>query len=173
MQTCHNRKKVLFSIRTKLSYYKVFDRTVISHRNEKKQIVIDKTVYLEFPILKLSKILMYDFLRHYVKAKISLYMIFTKADDIYKDCRRCWNKIWHFKLWIRMQFHSGTIAKRKKNNWFNERWIRGKTKTKFVGLGAKTYSCLIDDGSEDKKKQKAQKSVTCKENLNLKIIKTL
>ena len=86
MQTCHNRKKVLFSIRTKLSYYKVFDRTVISHRNEKKQIVIDKTVYLEFPILKLSKILMYDFLRHYVKAKIwylQKQMIFTKiAGDV-------------------------------------------------------------------------------------------
>ena len=93
MQTCHNRKKVLFSIRTKLSYYKVFDRTVIGHRNEKKQIVIDKTVYLEFPILKLSKILMYDLLRRYVKDKVSLYTIFTKADDIYKDCRRCWNKI--------------------------------------------------------------------------------
>ena len=44
---------------------------------------------------------------------------------------------------------------------------------KFVGLRAKTYSCLIDDSSEVKKKQKAQKSVTRKENLNLKIIKTL
>ena len=34
-----------------------------------------------------------------------------------------------------------------------------KIMTKFVGLRAKTYSYLTDDGSEDKKKQKAQKSV--------------
>ena len=31
--------------------------------------------------------------------------------------------------------------------------------TKFVGLRAITYSYLIDDSSEDKKKQKVQKSV--------------
>ena len=30
---------------------------------------------------------------------------------------------------------------------------------KFVGLGAKTYSYLIDEGSEDKK-QKTQKNVS-------------
>ena len=35
-QTCHNRKKKkLFSIRTKLSYHKIFPRTSISNRNEK------------------------------------------------------------------------------------------------------------------------------------------
>ena len=37
----------------------------------------------------------------------------------------------------------------------------GKITIKFVVLRAKTYSYLIDDdGSEDKKKQKAQKSVS-------------
>ena len=35
-----------------------------------------------------------------------------------------------------------------------------KIMTKFVGLRAKTYSYLIDDGSEDKKTQKAQKGVS-------------
>ena len=36
--------------------------------------------------------------------------------------------------------------------------LRVKIMRKFVGLRAKTYSYLIDDGSEDKK-QNAQKSV--------------
>ena len=30
----------------------------------------------------------------------------------------------------------------------------------FVGLRAKTYSYLVDNGSKDKKKQKAQKCVS-------------
>ena len=35
-----------------------------------------------------------------------------------------------------------------------------KVKTKFVGLRAKTYSCLMDDGTEDKKAKGTKKCVT-------------
>ena len=48
--------------------------------------------------------------------------------------------------------------------------LGGKIMKKFFGLRAETYGYLIDDDSEDKK-QKPQKSVSSKENLNLKIIK--
>ena len=41
---------------------------------------------------------------------------------------------------------------------------------KLVGLRAKSYSYLIDDGNEDKK-IKMHKKVCHKKNLNLKIIK--
>ena len=37
--------------------------------------------------------------------------------------------------------------------------LGGKTMTKFVGLKAKTYSYLMDEDSEDKKR-KADKSVS-------------
>ena len=47
----------------------------------------------------------------------------------------------------------------------------GKIMTKIVGLRAKTYSYLIDDGSEDKK-AKGTKSVSSKDILILKVIKT-
>ena len=50
--------------------------------------------------------------------------------------------------------------------------LEGKIMTKFVVLRAETYSYLIDGGSEVEK-QKAQKSVSQKDNLNLKIIKTV
>ena len=58
-------------------------------------------------------------------------------------------------------------------NWIND-CLRGKIKevvglmkdelgrkimTKFVGFRAKTYCCLIDDGSEDKKSKSTQKCV--------------
>ena len=64
------KKKELFSIRTKLSYYKVFYRKFISNRNEKKQqILMNKPVCLGLSILELSKILMYEFWYDYVKLK--------------------------------------------------------------------------------------------------------
>ena len=50
--------------------------------------------------------------------------------------------------------------------------LDGKIMTKFVGLRAKTYSDLINDGSEDKK-AKGTKTCVIKENVNLKIIKTV
>ena len=49
--------------------------------------------------------------------------------------------------------------------------LSGKIMTKFVGLRAKTCSCLIDDGSENKK-AKGTKKCFIKKNLNLKIMKT-
>ena len=38
-QTCHNKKKELFSVRAKFSYYKVFNRKFISNRNKKTEIL--------------------------------------------------------------------------------------------------------------------------------------
>ena len=46
--------------------------------------------------------------------------------------------------------------------------LGGKIMAKFDGLKAKTYSYLIDERSEDKKSKQHSK-----ENLNLKIIKTV
>ena len=62
-QTWHNRKKKeLFHIRIKLSYYKLFHRTVISNRNEKKtQTLMDKPFYLGLSTLKVNKILIISF----------------------------------------------------------------------------------------------------------------
>ena len=50
--------------------------------------------------------------------------------------------------------------------------LGGKVMTKFVGLRAKTYGYLIDEGGKDKK-AKTQKSVSSRENLYLKIIKAV
>ena len=69
-QTCHNRKKKkLFGVRTKLSYYKIFYRKFISNRNDETEILMNESVCLGLSILKLSKILMYEFWYDYVKPK--------------------------------------------------------------------------------------------------------
>ena len=88
-----SRKKELFSVRTKLSYYKVFHRTSISTINEKKtEIIMKKPVCLALSILELSKILMYQFWYDYVKPKYGKkaklcymdtdsFIVYIKTDD--------------------------------------------------------------------------------------------
>ena len=44
---------------------------------------------------------------------------------------------------------------------------------KFVGLRAKTYSCLIDGSSEDKKEKKTQKKCVIKIMCKFKFLKTV
>ena len=52
--------------------------------------------------------------------------------------------------------------------------LGGEIMKEFPELRATTFGYLKDNNNEDKKKkQKAQKSVSSKENLNLKIIKTV
>ena len=51
----------VFSTKTKLSYYKVFDRISISDKNEGKEILMNSPVCLGLSILESSKMLMYEF----------------------------------------------------------------------------------------------------------------
>ena len=62
------KKKELFSIRSKLSYYKIFIKHQLALEMKKKaEILINKAVYLGLSILELSKTLMYEFWYDYVK----------------------------------------------------------------------------------------------------------
>ena len=67
----HNRKKKkLFGVRTKVSYYKVIHIKFINNRNKKTpEILMNKDTYLGLSILSLNKILMYEFSYDYVKPK--------------------------------------------------------------------------------------------------------
>ena len=60
---------MLFSIRTRLSHYKIFDRKCISNRNEKSQVSMNKSLYLALSILDLSKAVVYEFWYCYIKPK--------------------------------------------------------------------------------------------------------
>ena len=90
----------LFAVKTKSSYYEVFDAKVISNRNEKnkKKILMNKPVYFRLSILELSKILMYEFCMNmsYGKPKYGekgkvchmdtdSFIVYVKTDDIYKN----------------------------------------------------------------------------------------
>ena len=75
-----------------------------------------------------------------------------------------------FKKGLILQIMSWTDYYQKeeeKGIWINEIRIRWKKYKKNVGLWVKTYSYLIDEGSDYKKAKGTKKG-----NLNLKIIKT-
>ena len=81
----------------------------------------------------------------------------VKTDDIYKDIPE----------YVETRFDTSNYeldkpiskGKNKKVIRLMKDELRGRVMTKFVGLRAKTYSYLIDDGSV-REKQKAQKSVS-------------
>ena len=142
---------------------------------KKIEILMNKPVYLGPSILELSKILMYEFWYGYVKPKYGkkeklCYMgtdNFTvykkKTDDASKDIAenveaRFDTSNYELECYsIKRQLPKG---KNKKVIGLIKDELGRKVMTKFFGLRAKTYSYLIDDGSENKKKQKAQKCVS-------------
>ena len=85
------------------------------------------------------------------------FIVHIKADDIYKDIAQNVEIRFdpsHYEL-------DGTLpkGKSKKRIGLMKDKLCGKIMTKFVGLIAKIYSYLIDDGSEDKKTKCAEKCV--------------
>ena len=141
---------------------------------------MNKPAYLGLSILELSKILMYEFWYDYEKSKYDEkdklcymdkdnFIVYIKTVDIYRDIvedvetkfdtsnyeTEC-NSIDRPLLQIRNKRVMGLMKDK----------LGGKTMATFSGLRAKT------DGSEVKK-EKEQKNVPSKENLNLEIIKTV
>ena len=97
------------------------------------------------------------------------FIVYIKTDDIYKDIAED----------VPTRFDTSNyeldsvLPKGKSKNVIGlmKDELGGKNMTKFVGLRARTYSYLIDEGSEDKKPKSTEKCVI-KRKLNLKIIKT-
>ena len=65
---------------------------------------MNKPVYLGLSVLELSKMVMYGFQYDYLKPKcgekaklrymdIDSFIVYIKIDDIYRHCRRYWNKV--------------------------------------------------------------------------------
>ena len=111
---------------------------------------------------------MYEFWYDYVKLKYvekvklcymdtDSFIVYIKTDDIYKDIAED----------VETRFDTSNYeldrplpkGKNKKVIGLMKDELGGKIMTKFVGLRAKTYSYLIDDGSEDKKAKGTKKCV--------------
>ena len=134
---------------------------------------MNKPVCLGLSILELSKILMYEFWRDYLKpnydekAKLCYmdtdsFIIYIKTDDIYKDITEDVETrldTSNYELECNSIDRSLPKGKNKKIIGLVKDELRGKIMTKFVGQRAKTYNYLIDDGSKYKKAKDTKKCV--------------
>ena len=133
----------------------------VFNRNEKKtEILMNKPFYSGLSILELSKILMCEFWYDHVKPKYG------------EQANLCYMDTVSFIVYIKTGNISKDIAEDVETRFDTSKYEpdrplpKGRNKTviglvkdqlggnimpKFVGLRAKTYSYLIDEGSEDKK----------------------
>ena len=85
--------------------------------------------------------------------QIDGFIVYIKTDDIYKDTAEDVEARFDASNYeLDMPFPK---AKNKKVIGLIKDELGGKIMKQFVGLRAKTYSYLIDGGSEDKKAQKS------------------
>ena len=142
---------------------------------KKTKMLMNKPVYLGLLVLKLSKILMCEFWNDYVNPKygeeaklyymdIDSFLVYITAHEIYKDIAEDVETRFDTSNYqLQTPLLKGKI---KDVIGLMKDELGGKIMTEFVGLRAKTYSYLIDNGSEDKKAKGTKKP------LNLKIIKS-
>ena len=93
-----NNEKDYLKITSKPSYisHKIFDNNLVAIRKSKVSLKLNKPAYIEMCILKLSKVLMYEFHYDYIKNKYDnksellftytdILMYEIKTEDVYED----------------------------------------------------------------------------------------
>ena len=155
---------------------KIFNENLISVHMKKTSLTMNKPVYLGMCILDLSKTVMYDFHYNYIKPKYGAKakLLFTDTDslmyeieteDFYKDISEDVRD--RFDTSEYPENHPSGIPtgiNKKVLGMFKDE-VKGKNIKEFVGLRAKLYSFIIEDGEENKKckgvkKQVVEESIT-------------
>ena len=149
---------------------KIFSENLISVHLKKTSLTMNKPVYLGMCILDLSKTIMFDFHYNYIKAKYEdkAKLLFTDTDslmyeieteDFYKDITGDVKK--RFDTSDYPENHpSGILTgiNKKVLGMFKDE-AAGKIIKEFVGLRAKLYSFIMDEGGETKKCKGVKKQV--------------
>ena len=155
---------------------KIFCENLVSVHLKKTSLTMNKPVYLGMCILDLSKTIMYDFHYNYIKPKYEekAKLLFTDTDsfmyeieteDFYKDISKDVKD--RFDTSDYPENHPSGIPtgiNKKVLGMFKDE-VAGKIIKEFVGLRAKLYSFIMEDGKENKrckgvKKQVVENSIT-------------
>ena len=149
---------------------KIFSENLVSVHMKKTSLTMNKPVYLGMCILDLSKTIMYDFHYNYIKWKYGdkAKLLFSDTDslmceiqteDFYKDISGDVKD--RFDTSDYPENHPSGIPTgiNKKVLGMMKDEAGGKTIKEFVGLRAKLYSFVMDDGEETKKCKGVKKQV--------------
>ena len=149
---------------------KIFSENLVSVHMKKTNLLMNKPVYLGMCILDLSKTIMYDFHYNYIKPKYGnkAKLLFTDTDslmyeieteDFYKDISEDVKD--RFDTSDYPENHPSGIPtgiNKKVLGMFKDE-AAGKIIIEFVGLRAKLYSYIMDEGEEHKKCKGIKKQV--------------
>ena len=134
----------------------------------KTRVKMNKPIYLGLSILKISKILMYEFWYNYMKPKCGndvklcymdtgSFIMNIKTEDFYKDIDNDFEKRFDTSNYeVNRPLPTG---KNKKVIRLMKGELGGKIITEFVTLRPKAYSYLTVDGKEDKKAKGTKKCI--------------
>ena len=149
---------------------KIFNENLISVHMKKTSLTMNKPVYLGMCILELSKIIMFDFHYKYIKPKYGnkAKLLFTDTDsflyeieteNFYKDIAGDVKD--KFDTSEYPENHPSGIPtgiNKKVLGMFKDE-AAGKIIKEFVGLRAKLYSYIMEEGKENKKCKGVKKQV--------------
>ena len=155
---------------------KILSENLISVHMKKTSLTMNKPVYLGMCILDLSKTIMYDFHYNYIKPKygVKAKLLFTDTDslmyeieteDFYKDISKDVKDRFDTSDYPENHPSGIPIGINKKVLGMFKDEAAGKRIKEFVGLRAKLYSFIMEDGKENKrckgvKKQVVESSIT-------------
>ena len=159
-----NTEERLKKLTTKPNYKgcKIFKENLISVHMKKTSLTMNKPVYLGMCILDLSKTIMYDFHYQYIKPKYGAKakLLFTDTDslmyeiqteDFYKDISGDVKDRFDTSDYPENHLSGIPTGINKKVLGMFKDEAAGKIIKEFVGLRAKLYSFIMEDGKENKR----------------------
>ena len=141
---------------------KYFSENLLAIEMKKTKLKMSKPTYLDMSILDISKALMYEFWYNYIKPKYgdraklcytdtNSFIIHIITEDFYKVIANDVERWFYTSNYDENYKRPLPIGKNKKVIGLFKDELGGKIMKEFCALRAKTYTYLMDDGSEKKK----------------------
>ena len=134
--------------------HKIFGKDYNAFPEIKQVLVLNKPISVEFTVLELSKLLMYDFHHNFIKKNFNAELLFTdtgsltyeiKSEDVYKEFFKL-KDLFDFSNYSKDSEFFNIINMKVVGKMKDE--FRGVIATEFVGLKSKMYSIKEIDGKE-------------------------
>ena len=160
---------------------KIFDKKFVAGHYVKTVLTLNKSIYLGFSIIELSKFVMYKFHYDYVRNNFDAKLLFTDtdslvyeinddSDSVYKKCFKD-KHLFDFSGYPKESNYYDILNKKVLGKMKDE--FNGVKINEFVGLKYKMYSLISVDDKEVNKEEGINKKLKHKEYLDVYLVKKL